>query len=103
MSARYGQGICEEILDERHEQDKKWGEQNHEPAAYLAILAEEFGEAAKEVVEATWARTADKRQEALEKLRVELIQTAAVALVMIQCLDRRSEEAHRQVGGAASP
>lgn len=90
MSQRYGQDICEEILDERHAQDQKWGEQNHVPTDYLAILAEEFGECAKDVVEITFTKSANKRQEHLKKLRVELIQTAAVAVAMVQSLDREA-------------
>lgn len=39
--------LCD-VAEERHRQDKKWGPQHHGPAAWLAILAEEVGEAARE-------------------------------------------------------
>lgn len=97
MSERYGQSICEELLDERHRQDEKWGEQNHSPEIYFAILSEEVGESAKEVVEARAAKSDAKRDLHLAKLRAELVQSGAVVIAMIQCLDRQrfNEEAAR--------
>ncbi len=89
MSQRYGQLICDEILDERAAQDAKWGEQNHSPLAYFAIFAEEAGEVAKDVVELTFARSEHKRKQHLKNMRLELVQTAAVAVAMIQALDRQ--------------
>jgi hypothetical protein len=82
--------VVEEVAGERRRQEQKWGEQNHAPAAYLAILAEEFGEASKEVVEASFAKTEAARADRLAKLRVELVQTAAVAVAMVECLDRHA-------------
>lgn len=82
--------VLEEVGGERRRQEQKWGQQNHAPAPYLAILAEEFGEVSKEVVEATFAKTEVARSCRLEKLRVELVQTAAVAVAMVECLDRHA-------------
>lgn len=67
-----------EVMRERDQQDEKWGVQRHVQALWLAILAEEFGEVAKEVVDGV----------DLANLRVELIQTAAVAVSFIEALDR---------------
>lgn len=67
-----------DVLEERGRQDAKWGEQNHSDERWLAILAEEFGEVAKDVVERR------------PGLRTELIQTAAVCVAWIECLDRAS-------------
>ena len=39
--------IIMEILDERFEQDKKWGPQHHDWVSWLLILMEEVGEAAE--------------------------------------------------------
>lgn len=78
--------VLVEVAVERVRQDSKWGEQNHEPARYLAILAEEFGEAAQATVEATFDLGGVARHR--EQLRLELIQTAAVAVAFIECLDR---------------
>lgn len=80
--------IVDEILFEREKQDIKWGVQNHDPLRFYAILAEEVGEVAKEVVE--WAATDEylEKCERIENLRKELIQTAAVAVAFAEALDR---------------
>ena len=43
------ENIREEISLERVVQDKKWGQQHHPVITWLAILAEEVGEVAREV------------------------------------------------------
>ena len=68
-----------EVLHERSRQDEKWGEQNHKPIVWAAILGEEQGEICKATLE---NRTDEYRQ--------ELIQLAAVAIAAIECLDRLS-------------
>lgn len=99
------QRVLSEIEDERRRQDEKWGEQNHPPGTgeawdgigrlfvasgrgieaaarrilgqsptYTGVLMEEVGEALQETDPA--------------KLRVELIQVAAVAAAFVECLDR---------------
>ena len=42
--------ILAEIVAERQKQDAKWGEQNHNPIEWSAILTEECGEVAKEAL-----------------------------------------------------
>jgi len=69
--------VLEKIGDERRRQDEKWGEQNHHPLYWMAILQEEVGEAAKALVE-----------KKLDEYRTELIQCAAVAMAAIESLDR---------------
>lgn len=66
------------IMEERARQDEKWGEQNHDPFVWLAILGEEYGEACK---------TAYEGEE--HHLRVELVHVAAVAVAMLECGDRQ--------------
>lgn len=99
-SARYE--IAGEIIAERSRQDAKWGEQNHRngtggrgsnvqaealrklcddrfrrgEGAWSDILMEEVGEAFAEDDPA--------------RLRVELIQVAAVCAAWVECIDRRS-------------
>lgn len=73
--------ILDEIREERKAQDKKWGEQNHGPFKWLAILGEEVGEANRAAL--TLGCSKD-----LVLYRNELIQVAAVAVAMIECLDR---------------
>lgn len=71
----------DEIKLERKKQDEKWGEQNHEPLYWIAILVEEVGEAAKEALE-----------NKLSKYREELVQCAAVCVAAIESFDRNAEE-----------
>lgn len=75
------------VRRERERQDAKWGEQNHEPFLWMTILGEEFGEACKAALEATF--NGEKLPDAcLSEYRVELVQTAAVAVAAIESLDR---------------
>lgn len=69
--------VLDEVEDERIRQDRQWGEQNHNPDRWLAILLEECGEA---------AHAANEQNQGW--YRAELIQVAAVAVAAIECLDR---------------
>lgn len=69
--------ILAEISAERDRQDAKWGELNHDQFYWIGILGEEFGEVCKDAIE--FSR---------DKYRKELIQTAAVAVSMLESLDR---------------
>lgn len=73
--------LCE-IWTERAKQDRKWGFQNHGVMAWMLILAEEFGEAAKEANEIHF------REKSTDEYRKELIQVAAVCIASIKALDR---------------
>ena len=79
--------IFEEIEQERFEQDVKWGEQNHKPIEWCAILGEEVGEVNKEALEHHF----EVKDSSLSRCREELIQVAAVAVAMIESLDRNNE------------
>lgn len=85
-------GVCCEIEEERTRQDAKWGQQNHSPIEWIAILTEEVGEASKEAVEMHFAKDFPTHYpddvERAERYRAELIQVAAVAVAMIESLDR---------------
>jgi len=91
--------VLMDISDERLRQDAKWGVQNHSQMIWLGILAEEFGEAAKEINELHFrpgdAVHIDNSHECkphrIERVRAELIQVAAVAVAMVESLDRRGE------------
>jgi len=76
--------VMGDILRERNRQDKKWGEQNHDPVMYLAILVEEVGEFAQAALHNKFGGS----QGSLEHLREEAIQVAAVAMAIVECLDR---------------
>lgn len=76
----------QDVLTERVCQDKKWGIQNHDMFLYLTILGEEFGETCQAALEARFSKD---REKALKDLREEAVQTAAVALAIVECLDRK--------------
>lgn len=74
-----------DALAERTRQDTKWGEQNHKPLKWAAILAEEAGEVAKAALEGDGA-----------EYRTELVQAAAVCLNAIESHDRAALRAARE-------
>ena len=78
--------IIKEVKQERCSQEAKWGEQNHHPMEWLAILGEEVGEANKAALEAHFSGY--ERTGNLDDYRDELVQVAAVAVAMIESLDR---------------
>ncbi|MCT4647589.1 MAG: MazG-like family protein [Carboxylicivirga sp.] len=84
--------IYREIVDERQRQDEKWGEQNHKPVEWCAILGEEVGEVNKAALESHFKSRfkcyEEGAKEALANYREELIQVAALAVAMIESLER---------------
>lgn len=70
------------VLAERIRQEKKWGPQNHDPFTYLTILGEEFGETCEAALHSKFGgpKASGSREEA--------VQTAAVALAIVECIDR---------------
>ena len=71
---------------ERANQDAKWGLQDHPPAAWISILAEEFGEASKEANAIQFAPPL--AYVSMRPLLKELTHTAAVAVAMIEFIIR---------------
>lgn len=74
----------EEIKSEFKRQDLLYGEQNHTPLKWVPILVKQVGSVAEQ---------ADKFDNTgkdlnLEKYETEVIQVAAVAIRMLQCLKR---------------
>lgn len=59
------------LLDERTKQDEKWGEQNHPPLYWNAILVEEIGELSAAIIEG-------------REYHDELVQVGAVALAWLE-------------------
>jgi NTP pyrophosphatase (non-canonical NTP hydrolase) len=74
----------ESVLHERSKQDDKWGQQDHDPFTYLTILSEEVGEFSQAALHLRFGGPASF------KLREEAVQVAAVALALIECLDRNN-------------
>lgn len=76
--------VVSEVKIERARQNKKWGQQDLQPAAWLAVLGEEYGEVCRAVCEGD-----------TKGYREELVQVAAVAVQMIECLDRNGAQHDR--------
>lgn len=77
--------VLDHVAAERERQDEKWGEQNHLDWVWNAILMEEVGEAAEEVLTTAFGAAAKGHGD----LRSELVQVAAVAVAWIEAIDRR--------------
>jgi len=75
------------IQRERKRQDKKWGVQNHEPELWLVILGEEYGEACQAALADMFGRK-NQVEKKHSQLRIEIEQVAAVALAMLEWMDR---------------
>ncbi len=80
--------IFEEIKQELERQNKKWGEQNHKPIEWCAILGEEIGEVQKAALETHFGFEGKTHY---DEYRKELIQVAAVTVQMIASLDRNNK------------
>jgi NTP pyrophosphatase (non-canonical NTP hydrolase) len=90
-------GPLDAVIEERIRQDAKWGEQNHEPLKWLSILMEEVGELALAVNETIFDNGTDARAKGgLINIRREAVQCSAVALALVECIDRN---APKQNGG----
>jgi NTP pyrophosphatase (non-canonical NTP hydrolase) len=72
-----------DLLKERLRQDTKWGEQNHSFSLWNTILMEEVGEVSEEIIDFELAKKGN-----LVPLREELVQVAAVAVSILEYLDR---------------
>lgn len=72
------------VLEERRRQNTKWGEQNHDPITWSAILTEECGEFAEAALHHRFGGPA------ADGLRNEAVQCAAVALQIVECIDRNA-------------
>lgn len=71
-----------DVLAERVRQDAAWGEQNHDTVVWLGILLEGAGELAQAALHALFDGPAS------ENVRAEAVRVAAVALAIVECLDR---------------
>ena len=83
---QFGRAL-EDVLAERFRQNEKWGEQNHGDFTFLAILVEEVGEFAKAALHLQFGGP-----EAAHT-REEMIHCAAVALQIVEAIDRRRAQA----------
>lgn len=88
LAVKETNSVLSEVQEERRRQDAIWGEQNHTPIEWLPILGEEHGEVCKAVCEAYFSGYESTGN--WENYRTELIELAAVAVAMVECLDRNS-------------
>jgi hypothetical protein len=85
-------GVLADVGNERRRQDEKWGVQNHFPTTWLAILGEEFGELSEAIVETIFYNGMAARQRGgFVNIRREAIHVAAVAVAMVEYLDRQKD------------
>jgi NTP pyrophosphatase (non-canonical NTP hydrolase) len=81
--------VAAEVLAERARQEAKWGEQNHDPFVYGAVLGEELGEFLQAALKARFESASVEASELrMDDLRKEAVQCAAVALAIVECIDR---------------
>lgn len=73
------------VRAERARQNNKWGVQNHDPYHWLAIWMEEIGETAKAILENEFSNGVGHNG---DHIAVELIQSIAVGVAMLECFDR---------------
>lgn len=81
--------VFKSVLNERHRQDSKWGEQNHPPGLWTGILGEEYGEFCEAVNETVFDNGTDKG--GYENMKKEAIHVAAVAIGFIEYLERNKK------------
>jgi NTP pyrophosphatase (non-canonical NTP hydrolase) len=80
--------VLTEVQKERERQNKKFGEQNHDPFKWMAILGEEVGEVHRALLEAHFDGNEGYAGGSMEDYREELIQVAAVAVAQVEAFDR---------------
>lgn len=95
----------QDVRDERQRQTEKWGEQNHSYPKWISILTEEVGESAKEAND--YESLLDKinnptfdsvlLNQTLINLREELVQVAAVAVQIIESIDKQNNPSSVQL------
>ena len=73
--------VLSEVKEERSLQNLAWGEQDHNPFYWLAVLVEEVGEVAEALVRG--------HETTIQDYRHELIQVAAVSIAAIESWDRQ--------------
>ena len=86
--------VLGDVVQERFSQTKKWGQQNW-GIEWMSILGEEFGEACQEFNAVHFGGKHPAN------LRAELVQVAAVAVAIIECLDRKAQALGKLGGNEA--
>jgi NTP pyrophosphatase (non-canonical NTP hydrolase) len=84
---RHQEQAIQLVFEERERQDEKWGEQNHDPILWTAILTEEVGEFAKSALHQKFGGPD------ADNVMTEAVQCAAVSLAIIESLLRKKSDA----------
>ena len=95
----------QDVRDERQRQTEKWGDQNHSYPKWISILTEEVGEVATEandyesLLDNINNPTFDSvlLNQTLINLREELVQVAAVAVQIIEKIDKQNNPSSAQL------
>ncbi len=88
-AVRITTNVLAQVAEERESQDAKWGQQDHDPFGWIAILGEEYGEVCKDALGLYFGKqTGLNKERQIRNYRAELRQEAAVAVSMVECLDR---------------
>lgn len=98
---KFYNSVLKEVKEEREEQDEKWGQQNYSWPEFLMILGEEVGEANKAGTDAFLAVQKNSPGIAYNELmhmRTELIQVAAMAVQIVESLDRNELKTMKPIG-----
>lgn len=95
-----------DVYDERIRQNVKFtgtisGIQRHNILTWIAILGEEFGESSQAALDLTFMKDPSPTafQKAVEHLRTELVQTAAVAFAIIERIDDQADSSIYETEG----
>jgi NTP pyrophosphatase (non-canonical NTP hydrolase) len=85
--------VLHSVRNERYCQDRLWGPSEIRPTPTLAVLVEEVGEVAEAIQDYLRARADENipisgEHEYIHFLRDELVQVAAVAVAMVEGIDR---------------
>ena len=76
------------IRNEIIRQKNKWGEQSHDPFTWIAIVLEEFGEATKDILDATHQNTSDEvHNETWNNARKEIVETIACLVQLYRSME----------------
>lgn len=101
--AQIAVSVLNDVSKERGRQLAKFGIQDHPIADWFLILGEEVGEAQREACEHVFRLRFPEHYpddpERLHRLRKELVEVAAVAVAMVESLDRNELNGSSQTFG----
>jgi hypothetical protein len=88
-STEIQQKVIDMIRAERDRQDKKWGVQRHDLPVWATILGEEYGELCQAINETIFDNGPEARLKGgYANVKKEAIQVAAVAVALVEMLER---------------